>query len=238
MRYLSTQEKNAVFMAGRQSIGQSEPQWGAKLQGGVDAAWSQTKPADLKMTGAELNGETELVSTHMQTIYPRLTVTGYPLRAPAQESNNLNIKREYFDTRGNPIQLNSMKTGQLAVVHLSVSAKSGSVPDALVVDLLPAGLELENQNLGDSSASLKYSTGNLSKLVDKMQQAKIAHQEFRDDRYVAAVSVSQYQSVSLLYLVRAVTPGVYHVPAPMVESMYQPEIRAIGVTQDKLRINR
>lgn len=38
------------------------------------------------------------------------------------------------------------------LVWLQVKA-SNSVPDALVVDLLPAGLELENQNLANGSAS-------------------------------------------------------------------------------------
>jgi predicted glycosyltransferase len=40
------------------------------------------------------------------------------------------------------------------LVKLEVTAKR-NVPDALVVDLLPAGLELENQNLANSSASLQ-----------------------------------------------------------------------------------
>lgn len=238
VRYLSTQEKNAVFMAGRNFIGKNEPKWSASLKGGVSQKWSQSQPVNVMLSGNDLNNEIELVNNDMQSIYPRLTITGYPLAAPAPESNNLNIKREYFDTSGKPVSLSTLKTGQLLVVHLRITTKTGNVPDALVVDLLPAGLELENQNLGDSSASLKYSTGNLSDLVNKMQQAKIAHQEFRDDRYVAAISVSQYQPVSLLYLVRAVTPGVYTVPAPMVESMYQPEVRAIGTTVEKLRINR
>lgn len=237
VRYLSTQEKNAVFMAGRQYIGQREPKWRAELEGAISQKWSSSNPVNYNMPVESLSGDVQLVNTDMQTIYPRLTVSGYPLNAPAPESNILDIKREYFDTNGQPVDLSVLKSGQLLVVHLKVSSRSGSIPDALVVDLLPAGLELENQNLGDSSASLKYSTGNLSGLVNKMQQAKIAHQEFRDDRYVAAVTVEQYQPVSLLYLVRAVTPGSYTVPPPLVESMYRPQVRAIGAAPGKLVIN-
>lgn len=237
-RYLSTQEKNAVFMVGRNYLKSKETQWSAKLVGNLSEQWSSTSAVNQNLAPQTLNGESEFVSTTMNTLYPRLTVTGYPLTAPAPESNNLEIKRDYFDTKGQPLDLATIKTGQLIVVHLQVSAKSGSVRDALVVDLLPAGFELENQNLGDASASLKFSTGNLAQFVNTMQRADIAHQEFRDDRYVAALSIEHYAPVSLLYLARAVTPGVYKVPAPMVESMYQPDIRAIGQTVESITIVR
>jgi len=235
-RYLSTQEKNAVFMVGRNYLNSKETQWRAKLTGNLNGEWSSTSPINRPVDPQALTGGNELVSATMGNIYPHLMVTGYPLMAPAPESNNLNIKREYFDVKGQPLDLSAIKTGQLIVVHLQVSAKSGTIRDALVVDLLPAGFELENQNLGDSSASLKYSTGSLAQLVNQMQRVNIAHQEYRDDRYVAAITVEQYNPASLLYLARAVTPGTYKVPAPMVESMYQPDVRAIGQSVSGLRI--
>jgi uncharacterized protein YfaS (alpha-2-macroglobulin family) len=40
----------------------------------------------------------------------------------------------------------------------------------------------------------------------------------------------------VFYLARAVTPGEYTVPPTLVEDMYRPEIRAIGVKEDKLII--
>ncbi len=77
------------------------------------------------------------------------------------------------------------------LVWLEVKA-SQNVPDALVVDLLPAGLELENQNLASSSASLQDSGGSeVQNLLSQMQQADIQHMEFRDDRFVAAVPVNE-----------------------------------------------
>ncbi len=91
------------------------------------------------------------------------------------------------------------------LVWLDVKA-SQNVPDALVVDLLPAGLELENQNLASSSASLQDSGSEVQNLLSQMQQADIQHMEFRDDRFVAAVPVNEGQPVTLVYLARAVTP--------------------------------
>ncbi len=96
-----------------------------------------------------------------------------------------------------------------------------------MVDLLPAGLELENQNLASSSASLQDSGSEVQNLLNQMQQSDIQHMEFRDDRFVAAVPVNEGQPVTLVYppvpLRREPT-----VPVPMVESMYVPQWRATG----------
>jgi uncharacterized protein YfaS (alpha-2-macroglobulin family) len=111
---------------------------------------------------------------------------------------------------------------------------SQRVPDALVVDLLPAGLELENQNLANSAASLDDASAAVQEWRQSMQNASIRHQEFRGDRYVAAVEVSGYDTTHLLYLARAVTPGTYRVPPPQVESMYRPSWQALGETPAQL----
>lgn len=109
---------------------------------------------------------------------------------------------------GNSKSLDSLRSGELVLVWLEVKA-SQNVPDALVVDLLPAGLELENQNLANGSASLQDSGSEVANLLNQMQQADIQHVEFRDDRFVAAVAVNEGQPVTLVYLARAVTPGTY-----------------------------
>ncbi len=75
-------------------------------------------------------------------------------------------------------------------MHLAVLVPTRkSVPDALVVDLLPAGFRAENQNLAQSSASLTQASRALREWQEAMQNADIVHQEYRDDRYVAALAV-------------------------------------------------
>ncbi|MBK4585837.1 hypothetical protein JJQ46_24105, partial [Enterobacter hormaechei] len=49
-----------------------------------------------------------------------------------------------------------------------------------------------------------------------------------------AVPVNEGQPVTLVYLARAVTPGTYQVPVPMVESMYVPQWRATGAASGPL----
>jgi uncharacterized protein YfaS (alpha-2-macroglobulin family) len=134
---------------------------------------------------------------------------------------------------GEPLDLSNLQSGELVLVHLAVSAKQ-RVPDALVVDLLPAGLELENQNLAQSSASLDDASSAVKEWRESMQNAAIKHQEFRGDRYVAALDVNGYDITHLLYLARAVTPGSYRVPPPQVESMYRPNWQALGESPGRL----
>ncbi|WP_042525577.1 alpha-2-macroglobulin family protein [Yersinia ruckeri] len=235
-RYLSTQESNAVYLAGRTLMNAEEIPWQVVI-GSEATAEIHHKPLNQNWSAAQLAGGMALQNPGATTLYSRLDVMGYPQQVPASFSNNLSIERMYLDLNGHPLPLDQVKSGQLIVVYLKVRA-SQRVPDALVVDLLPAGLELENQNLGDSSASLGDSASGLPELQLNMQQANIKHQEFRDDRYVAAVDVDSYDTTTLLYLARAVTPGSYRIPPPQVESMYVPEWRAVGATAGQLKVTK
>ena len=51
----------------------------------------------------------------------------------------------------------------------------------------------------------------------------------RDDRFVAAIDIgNRNRSFYMAYLVRAVTPGTFRLPAPHVEDMYAPAYFARG----------
>ncbi len=229
-RWLSTQESNALFLAAR------------TLQD-LPGTWqAQTSLADQPLTGDKAQTRNldvdrlsalQVTNSGDQPLWLRLDSSGYPQTAPVPASNVLHIERQILGTDGQSKSLSSLRSGELVLVWLEVKA-SQNVPDALVVDLLPAGLELENQNLANSSASLQDSGSEVQNLLNQMQQADIQHMEFRDDRFVAAVAVNQGQPVTLVYLARAVTPGTYQVPVPQVESMYVPQWRATGSTEGLL----
>lgn len=229
-RWLSTQESNALFLAGR-ALQDLPGSWQAQtsLQAQPLAA---DKAQTRNLTGDQL-AALQVSNTGSQPLWLRLDSSGYPLSAPQPSGNVLGIERQIFDTRGQQKSLSSLRSGELVLVKLEITAKR-NVPDALVVDLLPAGLELENQNLANSSASLQENGEAVQNLLNQMQQADIQHIEFRDDRFVAAVAVNEGQPVTLVYLARAVTPGTYQVPQPQVESMYVPQWRATGTASGPL----
>ncbi len=89
----------------------------------------------------------------------------------------------------------------------------------LLVDRLPAGLEIENPRLVESG-----STAGLGWLP---QTVAPEHTEFRDDRFVAAFNAQSGEggpaTMTVAYVVRAVSPGTYIAPAATVEDMYQPD---------------
>ncbi|NYY74580.1 hypothetical protein DMH88_12255 [Escherichia coli] len=49
---------------------------------------------------------------------------------------------------------------------------------------------------GERRRQLEQSGGEVQNLLNQMQQASIKHIEFRDDRFVAAVAVDEYQPVT------------------------------------------
>lgn len=231
-RWLSTQESNALFLAGR-NLQNASGSWQAQTS--IDAAALGGENAQSRNLDADQLASLQVTNSGSTPLWLRLDSAGYPDHAPTPSANVLRIERNILGTDGRSKSLSSLKSGDLVLVWLEVSA-SQNVPDALVVDLLPAGLELENQNLASSSASLQDSGSEVQELLNRMQQADIQHMEFRDDRFVAAVPVSEGQPVTLVYLARAVTPGHYQIPAPQVESMYVPQWRATGATSGSLTI--
>jgi len=233
--WLSTQERNALYLAGRTALASPQQPWAAQLQSaGTSHALTDAQPA-LKLADGALSEPLTVTSQTQQPLYQQLTLSGYPAQPPAPSADNLSIRRQYLSLDGEPLKLDALKSGDLVLVHLVVGAKQ-RVADALVVDLLPAGLEIENQNLAQSAASLDDASSNVRQWRESMQNASLQHQEFRDDRYVAALKLDGYGSTHLLYLARAVTPGTYKVPPPQVESMYRPGWHAVGATPADLTV--
>ncbi|HAI51535.1 MAG TPA: hypothetical protein DCM53_20970, partial [Enterobacteriaceae bacterium] len=230
--WLSTQESNALFLAGR--AWQNQPaSW--QVESSLSGEPLQGDKAQTFNLNADKLASLHLTNTSDSPVWVRLDSVGYPQSAPQESGNVLKIQRHFLASDGTAKSLDNLRSGELVMVWLDVYA-SKTVPDALVVDLLPAGLELENQNLANASASLGESSGTVTDLVSRMQQQDIQHMEFRDDRFVAALPVNAGEHATLVYLARAVTPGRYTVPVPQVESMYVPAWRATGRSEGTLTI--
>jgi uncharacterized protein YfaS (alpha-2-macroglobulin family) len=237
--YFSTQERNAIFLAGRHFVNAKEPSWQAIIDanGKKETVKPDGKPFVRELNFTKLNSIQSIKNNGETTIFTSIDITGYPKSAPTPASNNIDISRSYYTLDGKETVLSELKSGDLVIVALNVKTNLNRISDALVVDLLPAGLELENQNLGHSinindSEALKSNKD----LTRQAAATTIIHQEFRDDRYVAAIDIGRYEPATLVYLVRAVSPGIYTVPPPYAQSMYSPEIFAIGSSIPKLTV--
>ncbi len=170
--------------------------------------------------------------------YVNLRLNGRTATEPTAHNRGLQVQRRFYDADGVAFadqQNLQLQSGQQVLVELFVEA-SANQPHGLVVDLLPAGLELENQNLNDA-----YSISDLSidgvAVRDLSASAEVNHQEYRDDRYVAAVSLYEGRPVRLFYLARAVATGEFRIPPTFAEDMYRPEVRHQGPAAGQLTVS-
>ncbi len=140
------------------------------------------------------------------------------------------MQRTLFDASGRPWKGGALTVGDLMPVRVEVRP-TRRADDALLVDRLPAGLEVENLNLsqgpGAAEFSLQLPSGQSLRVADTMTDNRVKHREYRDDRFVAAVKLDS-APINLVYMVRVVTPGRFTVPATSLEDMYRPELRTVG----------
>ena len=129
---------------------------------------------------------------------------------------NLQISRRYLNQDG-MITGPTFRGGELVVAEITVKALSRTLENVVVVDMLPAGLEIENPRL-HSRVDLPWTKGQ-SLTPDNM--------DIRDDRLVFFGSFPYQQERKFYYLLRAVTPGIFTVPPISAEAMYAPENSAV-----------
>jgi len=186
-----------------------------------DAPLDGTGPVELPLPWPPEGGALLVRSTGTAPLYLSLSWSGYPLATAPARVDGFTIARDVYDMKGNPIDATALHQNDRVVVVLSFAATDPGQHQAMVVDLLPAGLELENARLEGA-----IETGDLAWLPELAQPMNV---ELRDDRYVAALELRGRDGVQhLAYIVRAVTPGRYVVPAPYVEDMYRPYLFARG----------
>lgn len=233
--YLSTQERNALFKAEMASFQMSPTDnfdFSLMLSGGREFNYKDAPVYYYPMDAKQLL-ELEQINSEQDKLFAQLNWQGYAKESPKPFRNKLFIERDYFNDKGEKIDLTEIDSGELIVVRLQAYSDVPA-PDALIVDMLPAGLELENQNLRAAVDLSKLSIEG-QPLSNWKWAARLQHEEYLDDRYIAAVELDR-QSVYVYYLARAVTPGVYQVPAPRVEDMYRPYYQAVGKTPGKLTV--
>jgi len=149
-----------------------------------------------------------------------LTTLGIPQTAPQAGGYGYVLTRDYYDMQGQAIS-GPVRSGTRMVVVLNVTPFEKTAARLMVNDPLPAGLEIDNPSL--------IRSGQIAAL-GWLNPAPTEYSEFRSDRFLAAVNHRSAAPFQLAYVVRAVTPGVYHHPAATVEDMYRAAYRAHTAT--------
>ena len=149
--------------------------------------------------------------------------------AAGDGANGFTLTKSMWTMSGAPADLATLHQNDRVIVEIS-----GQMPNDLyhqmgVIDLLPAGLEIEQPLAGDDAKAYTF----LGALTDTSRQ------DARDDRFVAAFDIgdagsgrpttrgpSPTPAFHVAYIARAVTVGKFAMPAASVEDMYAPAIRA------------
>ncbi|ARP95514.1 alpha-2-macroglobulin family protein [Bordetella genomosp. 13] len=232
--YMSTQEQMALLLAAR-STG-SGGAWRAALSRGAAGAGEQALSGStdqtLSVAPAELAG-LQLRNTGEQPLYAELDVQGTALQPPAPRGDVIRLARRWYTPDAKLWNGGTLRTGDMLVVRIQADARQ-LVPDGLIVDRVPAGFEVENLNLSQGENMQDWTIGG-RRVAEALADPNIKHREFRDDRYVAAVSLGRGQ-VDVFYLVRVVTPGRYRVPSTVAEDMYRPEVRGVDTPWSDIHI--
>jgi uncharacterized protein YfaS (alpha-2-macroglobulin family) len=146
-----------------------------------------------------------------------LTSIGHPAAQEPAASRGYEIERTYYKLDGNKVDPASIRQNDRLVAVLKVTESEAAFARLLLVDHLPAGIEIDNPDLFDGG-----STDGLSWLKRNIEPT---HTEARDDRYVATFNRDgkDKATFTIAYIVRAVTPGRYVLPPASIEDMYRPD---------------
>jgi uncharacterized protein YfaS (alpha-2-macroglobulin family) len=225
--WLSTQEQIALARLGKALLADQKKEVAGKLTvGGAEEAIAAARSFARDVDYATLAKGLRFLPGGEPPFYASLDVAGVPRAAPAPDASVIKVERALYGTDGKPWTPRALKEGEALIVRVAITADR-DMPDALLTDLLPAGLEIENFNLGDAKQWAGVVVDGID-IGDRGDSANVRHEEFRDDRYVAALKLDAGSTAKVFYLVRAVTPGNYTVPPPLVEDMYRPDLRGVG----------
>ncbi|HMH65407.1 MAG TPA: alpha-2-macroglobulin, partial [Rhizomicrobium sp.] len=182
----------------------------------------------LTPTLAQLDPGVTLANKGDAGVWRSTAISGTPNAALPATANGFTVTKSIWTMSGAPADVGALHQNERVIIEIS-----GQMPNALyhqmgVIDLLPAGLEIEQPLAGDDAKAYPF----VGALTDTNMQ------DARDDRFVAAFDIGErYRppnrkgpeptpAFHVAYIARAVSVGHFAMPAAWAEDMYAPAIRA------------
>ncbi len=208
----STQEESWMALAAQAMAGQ-----GAAQSLAIDGAPHQGVYSARFDAGALAAKAVTIVNRGQAPVRVAITVSGRPALPEPAEEHGYRIERSFFHLDGTPVGPGAIKQNERLVVALKVTELKAAFARLILVDRLPAGLEIDNPDLFDG--------GSVEGLDWVKASVAPSHTEYKDDQFVAAFDRGGADKAvfSVAYVVRAVSPGKYVLPPATVEDMYRPE---------------
>lgn len=219
-RWYTTQDNAFAFLAlGKMMRKQPPGQYrGTAMLNGVKLA--DFDPKDQQFSGKDWGGKTVTLSIQgTGTCYYYWKAFGIPLSPDIKEfDQELVVRRRYLDRRGQPIRYDQFQQGDMIVAEISAKAVTEDMDNVIILDMLPAGFEIENPRL-ESRAGIPWikDTGYRPDYMD-----------IRDDRMLIFAALPRQQERKFYYALRAVSVGDFVLPAVAAEAMYDPEKASVA----------
>ncbi len=143
-------------------------------------------------------------------------VTGIPRRTPSN-GGKLVLSKEYLNEKGEAVR--TVRHGDKVYIRIRFESPL-DVESIVIADLLPAGLEIEDELLASRAAMIPR------EMASKYGALAPKRLEKRDDRYLVFGDTAKGKS-EFVYQTRAVIRGSFAIPPVHAEAMYQPDITGL-----------
>lgn len=214
---LTTQEKAFLLLAVNALVGE---EGGVEVEtNGLGQGFDNEERYYLSQS--QLSGDVRFTLGGDKPLFRTVIAHGKPTSPPLPASEKISISKRVHDLTGRRADLSKVDQGDQLVIVLTLNPEEKRTNPLIVSDLLPAGFEIETI-LRPADGTLPDRKGAFS-WVGTIAAPQTA--EARDDRYVAAIDVTD-KPVTLAYMVRAVTPGEFTIPGANTEDMYRPDVFA------------
>ena len=145
-----------------------------------------------------------------QTLYWEVSDAGFDRRPPEGSlSEGMEVTRTWLDAEGAPVT--KVRLGDVITVSVTARAHGGPLEDAVIVDLLPGGFEMD---LSEPELSAPSVSG--TEFADR-----------REDRMILFVPLGTEPSV-FTYRIRAVNRGTFTLAPVQAEAMYRRDVHAFS----------
>ena len=184
--------------------------------------------AILKVDLSDNNGEVQLKNESSGTLYVKTTFSGKSQNLQqAAAKSNLEMKVEYTNLKGNPIQLNTLTQGQEILAKVTVwnpsPMENGPLKELALEQTFPAGWEIINTRM--DNIGLNFT------------QSPFTYQDFRDDAVYTFFNLLDNKPKTFYVKLLASYEGDFYFPPTQCKAMYNNEIFNRAASQE-IRIQR
>ena len=224
-RYYTTQENAMALLA----LGKILHATGSgECRGSVTSGLSTLAEFDVTgvtLTDKELAGKKlTITSAGTGLCYYFWQLEGVKATGTAREYDvDIQVRRRYVNKDGMALDYRHVPHGELVIAEIEIQSKSDDISNIVIVDMLPAGLEIENPRLESRQGS-----DWLEKRYEKQQRLYPDYMDIRDDRLILFGDVYRNHPRVFYYALRAVSPGTFAVPSIKAEAMYNPVITSLA----------